>query len=403
MVRCFAVRSTVLAIAFAAFCLAGCTAKKASHAAGPTALQRVVDADWVAFKSANGLPGGGVAVYLETPKGNFYASADMAAGTDQNTHFRIASNTKTFTAAAIMLLNQQGKLNIDDLIVATIPGQNAPYAPDTASYNIPNKASITIRQLLSHTAGVFDVTNSAVPAGCAAAPAGQNYVSYVLAQDPNHQFTFDELVGVDAECQLSDFAPGADYAYTNTGFSILGEIVERVSGQAYDQFVTENLLSPNGLAATSIPMLATDQTLPPPFSPGYVFNNGVLMDLTAANMSAPIATGNLISTPADLARWVTRLIEGKAGPDAASVGEMMTTTPQSHAAGSDYGLGLFPLPGLGYGHNGAFVGYLSLMMYDPTVDVALIVYFDVWDDPGMSDEYNLLNQLASDARAAVGY
>ena len=75
----------------------------------------------------------------------------MPAGVDQNTHFRIASNTKTFTSAAIMLLNQQGLLNIDDTIVSNIPGTANPYVPATAQYDIPNKASITIRRLSSHT------------------------------------------------------------------------------------------------------------------------------------------------------------------------------------------------------------------------------------------------------------
>ena len=254
--------------------------------------------------------GAGMAVYIESPSGNYFASSGMASSVDQFTRFRIASNTKTFTAAAIMLLYQQGKLQIDDPVNALIPGQGIPYVPATAQYNIPYKSTITIRQLLSHTAGVFDVTNELIPSTAPVLYAGQNYVLYTEAIDPNHQFSPDELVGVDAACQLSYFAPGASYKYSNTGYSILATIIERVSGMTYDQFVTQNLIVPNGLSSTSVPMLATDRSIPTPFNPGYALCQGVMTDVTEDNMSVNIAEGNIISTPADLARWISRLFGG---------------------------------------------------------------------------------------------
>jgi D-alanyl-D-alanine carboxypeptidase len=80
-----------------------------------------------------------------------------------NIQFGAASSTKSFTAAGILKLHQQGKLNIDDLITANIPGTNQPYIPNTSGYAIPNKNRITIRLLLQHRAGVFDVTNDEIP------------------------------------------------------------------------------------------------------------------------------------------------------------------------------------------------------------------------------------------------
>jgi D-alanyl-D-alanine carboxypeptidase len=344
-----------------------------------------------------------MAVYLETPAGNYFASSGMAAGVDQNTRFRVASNTKTFTAAAIMLLNQQGKLNIDNTIVSDIPGQpGVPYVPNAPQYAIPYKASITIRQLLSHTAGVFDVANTNVPDSCAEPYAGQNYTAYQGNIDPNHQFTPDEMVSVDAACQLSYFVPGTDYKYSDTGYSLLAIIIEQVSGLPYDQFIVQNLTALNGLSSTTIPMLGSDQTIPPPFNPGYVWFNGVFADVTESNVSANIGEGNIISTQADLARWIKRLITGQAGPNAASVAAMMTPTPQSGS--NNYGLGISYVPGLGYGHEGAHIGYLSLMDYDPTVDVTTILYFNVWDYANLqTDQGSLLRKAAKDARAAVGY
>jgi D-alanyl-D-alanine carboxypeptidase len=364
-------------------------------------LQASVDFNWTQYKLEHGVPGGGMAVYIESPSGNYFASSGMTDGVDQNTRFRIASNTKTFTAAAIMLLHQQGELHIDDTIVSLIPDQVILYVPATDQYSIPHKESITIRQLLSHTAGVFDVTNEYIPATCSVPYVGQNYEEYILATDPNHQFSPGELVGVDATCQLRYFSPGANYHYSNQGYSILATIIERVSGMTYDQFIIQNLIVPNGLSSTSVPMLGTDQTIPSPFNHGYLYKNGVMTDVTQSNMSLNIAEGNIISTPADLARWVKRLIKGEAGPNSASVDAMKTLTSQS---GGTYGLGIIYGSGLGYGHNGAHHGYLSLMVYDPTVDVTTIIYFNIWDDANLTgDQMTMLGKSARDARAAVGY
>ena len=367
-------------------------------------LQQSVDDTWASYKDRHSLPVGGIAVYLETPTGNYYASSGMAPGVDQDARFRIASNTKTFTAAAIMLLDQQGKLHIDDTVVSLIPGQAVPYVPATAQWNIPYKSSITIRQLLSHTAGVFDADNNSAPATCPAPYAGQSYVYYIEGSDPYHQFSPDEFVGVDATCQASHFAPGTDYHYSDTGYSMLATIIERVSGMPYDQFLIQNLITPNGLSSSSVTMLGTDQTIPPPFNPGYEYYQGETADVTGDNMSKHIGEGNVISTPADLGRWVRRLVRGEAGPNAGAVNAMKTLAPQSVQRGKNYGLGMQYLSGLGYGHTGANQGYLSLMMYDPAADVTTIVYFNVWDMANLlTDQYTLLLQAGIDARKVVGY
>jgi D-alanyl-D-alanine carboxypeptidase len=390
----------IVIMAFAIALTAGCSGKSDDPTPAES-LQASVDSSWTQYRQTHGVPGGGMAVYIESPSGNYFASSGMAAGIDQNSRFRIASNTKTFTSAAIMLLDQQGKLHIDDTIISLIPDKGIPYVPNTTQYNIPYKASITIRQLLSHTAGVFDVTNELIPSTCPAPYAGLNYEEYIFATDPDHQFSPDELVGVDATCQLSYFSPGVGYKYSNQGYSILATIIERVSGIPYDQFVIQNLITPNGLSSTSVPMLGTDQMIPHPFNPGYLYENDVLTDVTKSNMSLNIAEGNIISTPTDIARWVRRLMRGEAGPNAASVETMKIMSPQS---GTNYGLGIFYISGLGYGHNGAHNGYLSLMVYDPAVDVTTILYFNIWDAANLvGEQFPLLTKAAKDARAAVGY
>ncbi len=107
-------------------------------------------------------PGAGVLVHLVAPTGSWTASVGLPPGADENSHYRIASVSKTFTAAAITLLDQQGKLRIDDKLADMIPGTDTPYLAASPNYAIPRKGEITIRELLSHRAGVFDVFNDPI-------------------------------------------------------------------------------------------------------------------------------------------------------------------------------------------------------------------------------------------------
>jgi D-alanyl-D-alanine carboxypeptidase len=365
-------------------------------------LQASIDADWALYKERHGVPGGGLAIYIETPTGNYFASSGMDVAVDENTRFRIASNTKTFTSAAIMVLNQQGKLNLDDKIVSPIPGSADPYVPAGIDYDIPYKSDITIRQLLNHTAGVFDVTNQDIPDTCPQPYAGKNYLEYVIVDrnDPDHSFTPDELIQVVADCRIYNAAPGDRYHYSNTGYSLLAIIIERVSGAPYDRFVGDHLILPNDLVSTSVPMLAADKKIPSPYADGYLYEGGRLLKVSEDNMSGNIAEGNIISTPADLALWIRRLIRGEAGPDAASVEAMKTPSPKS----STYGLGIQYISVLGYGHTGAHLGYLSVMTHDPACDVTLVMYFNIWDYENLlTDQATLMMKVAGDARKITGY
>lgn len=387
-----------LAFALAAVLIAGIGCGSSASAK----LQRAVNSDWLAYKAQHNVPTGGMAVYVVTPAGSYFADSGMAP-VDQNTHFRIASNTKSFTAAAIMLLNQQGKLRIDDSIVSTIPGKSVPYVPDGPQYNIPYKSTITIRQLMNHTAGVYDVTNDPMPSNCPADYAGKYYLIWIQAEkpapEPNHQFSLEELIGVAATCQASYSAPLVQYKYSNTGYSLLAVIIQQVSGLPYDQFIQQNLIAPNHLSATSVVMLASDQKIPPPFAEGYIYTQGALHKVTESNMSGNVAEGNIISTPADLAQWVRRLIRGQAGPNAASVQAMETLSPQS---GGKYGLGIFYAPGLGYGHNGAQEGYLSQMTYDPDSDVTVIIFFNIWDYDNLNGQMSMMGASGQRRQAGRG-
>ncbi len=342
-------------------------------------LESLIEQEWTEYTAnKTGFNDGGIAMLILSPKGNYFVSAgiDITA----HTHFRSASTTKTFTAAAILLLQQEGKLRISDKIVDNIPGTDSPYVPDSAAYAIPFKENITIQQLLEHRAGVFDVSNSLIPDNASAPYKGKSYIAYVKEKlgQPEHTFTFDELVGVAASNQLSYFSPGTGFHYSNTGYSILGKIIERISGISYASFIEQYLMKPNGLSETSVPTQGNDQQLPSPYVDGYVWTQGEQHQVTKDNMSPHVAEGNIITTPNNLATWARLLYTAKAGINQTYIDLMKAVTPTGEEHGV-YGLGTTFTEGLGYGHNGAHIGYLTVMRYDPTTDVTVVMFVSVLD------------------------
>ncbi len=315
----------------------------------------------------------GIALKVITKKGNFFVSSGLGNGITDQVHFRAASNTKVFTSTAILLLDQQGKLYIDARITDTIPGTSITYVPLTADYQIPFRDQITIRQLLMHRAGVFDLTNNNIPdtVSLSVPYKGQNYIDYIKASDPLHTFTFDELVGVVATCRLADFPPGEGWNYTNTGYNILGKIIERVSGMNYQQFMMENILTPMGLSHTSFPFRANEQLLPFPFVRGYDYMPDGLKDVTEWNFSCNVAEGNIITTPDDLSNFIRTLVRGEGVLKPATVnGTMLPSIPNT------YGCGVVNWLNLGFGHNGAQHGFRSYMITDPEIDFTVVVFIN---------------------------
>ncbi|MFA6431281.1 MAG: serine hydrolase domain-containing protein [Candidatus Margulisiibacteriota bacterium] len=362
-------------------------------------LNNLVSTQWLSYLSQYPTVEGGVAVFVLTPKGDFFACASMESGTSSTTtHFRGASTTKTFTAASIMLLSQQGKLNIDDKITDLIPGSSEAYVPNTVGYAIPYKDQITIKLILRHRAGIWDISNSAIPSTAETEYKGQNYISYIEASDRSHTFTFDELLGVVATNELCYFAPDADYHYSDTGYSLLGKIVERVSGKSYGQFVADNFVTPNNLTASSFPSTGADQTIPSPFAAGHSLIGGVLYNTTEDNMSPHVAEGNLITTASNLGNWLRGLLNGNAGLNSATIAQM-----EAQAAVGVYGLGLSYLSGLGYGHDGAHPGYSSVVRHNPTQNVTVVVYSNFLTYDSSTAWFNYLHDLGRAAKNVLGY
>jgi len=342
-------------------------------------MQRILHSGWEEY--SNDKPGfdGGLAMQILSPGCDCFLSTAMGDVRDYSS-FRCASTTKTFTAAAVMLLHQQGLLDIHDSITEYIPGASVPYVPDSPEYDIPYKERITIKMLLMHRAGVFDLANSNIPEDRGLPYGGKNYIDYVKDNDFYHQFTFDELLGVVAEYQLFEFEPGVRYGYSNTGYSLLGKIIEQVSGLSYNDFIMEELIVPNGLIDTFPVSDSHQTTLPHPFVPGYMYTGDRVIDVTEDNLTANIAEGNVVTTPYDLALWCKKLMTGEAGLKTETVNMMMEAAePQAEDSQRLYGLGLEYHPSLGWGHNGAHQGYLTDMYYDIEKEASRVMVANVWN------------------------
>lgn len=390
--------------AFLVLLAAGCGHGPDSELDIKDRIRSILDQEWLMFQDRHGFSEGGLVIYLMTPEDDLSASTGMEKEAVENVFFRGASTTKTFTAASIMLMHQQGLVNIDDFITDSIPGTVMPYLPDTPEYQVPHKNRITIRHLLEHRAGVFDVSNDPVPEGVEAPYAGMHYIDYVKYElgRENHTFTFDELAGVAARHGLSYWEPGSGFHYSNTGYSMLGKIIERVSSMDYGWYVQETFTRPLGLDNTRFPHLGTDTHLPSPYARGFTLYQGQIHETTLDNMSPHVAEGNVITTPRDLAGWIRLLLSGKAGLELEAIEMMMDVRPTDEFH-DVYGLGITRTEGVGYGHNGGHAGYLTVMRYNPEDEVSVVLFSSALAAEDLFGQLDFMLDVVRKIREVAGY
>ncbi|MBX3434232.1 MAG: beta-lactamase family protein, partial [Pirellulales bacterium] len=192
----------------------------------------------------------GAVVLLRTPQGEFavnYGTTELGVTTPPNaeTHFRIASNTKTMTATVILQLVQEGKLKLDEPISKFVPG-------------VPDGELITIAELLEMRSGLYNYTNSA------------EFASQ-LDHDPGKAWTTEELLAL-AFKHPSPAKPGAEFEYCNTNYALLGLVIEKVDGRPLAAAMHERLFKPLGMTNTLLPT-ADSNKIPAPFSHGYLYGS----------------------------------------------------------------------------------------------------------------------------------
>lgn len=381
-----------------------------AHSVSPE-MDRAVQTTREALENALGKRIPSLSVLVQTPEAVYFSSASAPGvrPVTPDTYFRFASNTKNFTAAAVLKMHQDGWLNYTDRIVDRIPGSDSSYVPEEASWNIPYKNQITIRQLLQHNAGVYDVANDPVPGY-----DGMPYLGWKEKQDPDHQFTSTELVQQNVIHNLSYFRPGtAEYHYSNTGYTMLGEIIARVyshhsgAAKSYTDYLHDHIYGPSTPVPLGLhfPFLADDKHLPAPSVCGMIYTPDGEADVECvANMSGYVAEGNGYGTMSALNAYLRTLLKSRNVLSAENVEKMMTDSSPGNAS---YALGCSPIDNLGYGHTGATHGYLSLMGYDPAVDVSVVVLLPLWDLSrgwdSFTECFDAMKCSGWAAREALGY
>jgi D-alanyl-D-alanine carboxypeptidase len=325
-------------------------------------------------------------VLLRTPGGTFdigFGTTEIGAQTppDPATHFRIASNTKTMTAALIVLLAQDGTLKFTDPVSA--------YVPD-----VPNGENITIAELLKMRSGLYGYTADPVLA------AGMD-------ADPTKVWTPQEVLDI-AFRHPPQFEPDASYEYSNTNYALLGLVAERAGGRPLAQQFQDRLFGPVGLEQTSLPA-PDDTSIPAPFSHGYMYGGSFYaladdpypadmqaaaeagtvtpIDYTNQNSSYATAAGGAISTADDLAAWMKALVSGKvldADYHQQWLASLQAEDPDQ-PDGQKYGYGIsyqrFGPDAAMYYHGGELPGFNSFMGYDPDNDVTLVIWTNLTLSP----------------------
>lgn len=332
---------------------------------------------------------GGYALHVRYKDSDYFTTQGFEGEVTERHHFRAQSNTKTFTAAAILLLHQRNQLNVRHTLTDIMPGTSDPYFPNNDNFNIPDKEKIRIWDLLQHRAGIFDLNGQPMPDTLKNNPEyiNQEYVEYLRNTKPNYTVSAEELISVLSKHQLSNFLPGEAWSYSNTGYTILVYIIERVAGKSFKEFVTEEFVIPLDLEDTTFPDQGTDQFLPEPYVSGYAALPEGTLNLTEANMSASVGEGNVISSTKDLCTFFRELLNGSSNLSSLLVNNYMKDCkPVSDIGNRSYGAGLFNYYELGFGHGGDGDGYSSKVFYDPNIDLTIVCFHNC---------YNVLSGSAS--------
>lgn len=291
---------------------------------------------------------GGVALVVRDGKTIYrkaFGMANMELGVKMKPGhvFRIGSITKQFTASAIMLLVEQGKIKLDDEITK--------YIKDYPTHGY----SITIEHLLTHTSGIKSYTGM------------EKWTAEVRKKD----FSPEEMVDY-FKSQPVDFAPGEKFKYNNSGYFLLGYIIEIVSGQTYEQFLKENIFTPLKMNSSfydrNSPIIKNRAS-------GYAKDDNGYKNDNFLSMTQPFAAGALLSTVDDLSVWYTAVMADK-----------VIKKESREKAHSAYTLNDGSQTDYGYGwtigniqgstmieHGGGINGFLSASKYLPDENVFVTV------------------------------
>ncbi|KGQ20782.1 Beta-lactamase [Lysobacter dokdonensis DS-58] len=318
----------------AAVLLAGCTAGTT-----PAMNDRL---DTVMHDYAGDGPGASVLVVRDgkSIERRSYGFADLEAKTaiTPHTNFRLASVSKQFNAAAILLLAQDGKLSIDDPIKRFLP--TLPKEDD----------AITIRHLLTHTSGLIDYEDLMDPKDTS--QIHDRGVLRLLEQERKHYFT-----------------PGTAYRYSNSGYALLALIVERASGQRYADFLRTRIFDKLGMRDTVAYENGISTVAHRAY--GYTFENGAWTRTDQSTTSAVLGDGGIYSSIDDLAKWDAALYDDRLLPQPVWK-QAFTPATKTDDPTIEYGFG-WRITGETLWHSGETVGFRNVIVRYPKRRLTVVV------------------------------
>lgn len=271
-----------------------------------------------------------------------YGMADLEWGNPNapDVKFRLGSLTKQFTATLVLLLQQDGKLRIEDPV--------SKYLPDTPK----TWEKITLANLLGHTSGIPNFTDLKEFG--------------VWRMSPR---TTEEELAFFRDKPL-DFEPGSKFQYSNSNFEVLGAVIEKVSGKKYGDLLRERIFDPLGMKDSG---LDTDELILPKRAQGYMPGPNGLVAARSESMTVPWAAGSIYSTTGDLLKWEHGLFGGKVL--SADSLKLMTAPGKG-----DYGLGVFVTKKgelTVVDHDGGIEGFNTHLAYVPERKIAVVVLSNV--------------------------
>jgi CubicO group peptidase (beta-lactamase class C family) len=309
----------------------------------PAALQQKVDELLGAHASVNSFSGSVLLAAGGKPvvkKGHGYANIEWRIPNAPDTKFRIGSITKQFTSMLVMQLREQGKVKLEESVCVYIAPCPDPWKP------------VTIHHLLTHTSGI--PTYTGIPAW--------REVNMVPK-------TVDQIIAFFRDLPLQ-WIPGEKYAYNNSGYFLLGVVIEKATGKKYEQALQDMILTPLGMNDTGYDW---SKAIIPRRASGYTGRGEALTNAAALDMQQPYSAGAMYSTVEDLLKWDQALYTETLLPEAAKK-VMWTPALNNYAYG--WMLATPSAPTFGYrriAHGGGINGFSAMIIRVPDPNVTAIV------------------------------
>jgi CubicO group peptidase (beta-lactamase class C family) len=271
-----------------------------------------------------------------------FGKANLELGVDMTPDyvFQLGSMTKQFTAVAILMLEEQGKLKVSDPISNHIP-------------DYPQGSKITIHHLLTHTSGIMDFTKMKS-----------------LSEIAQKEMPAKELVNF-FKNEPVDFSPGEKFAYNNSGYVLLGYLIELVSGERYEDFIRKHIFEKIGMSHSSY---ASDRRVILKRAYGYQKKGEGYVNKTVINFSVPFSSGSLMSTVGDMLKWQNALTTNQL-VGAKELNNAFSTYKLNNGEAFSYGYGwhIKNINGIQTReHGGSIFGFKTMGVYIPSEDIYVI-------------------------------